>query len=117
MRKAVNKEAAHPREWWTEPDHPERQRLLQEVINEIDNNSEDERGKPVYIKERDPLFKEYMTKIAQERKDHEARRDRIIRENKRLKDMGRPLIQIPAEYKVDKEKYRAAIQSFQDKFY
>jgi hypothetical protein len=64
MKKAVTKEAAHPKEWWTEPGHPERQRLLREVMLEVDNDSEDERGRPVYIKERCPLFKEYMAKIA-----------------------------------------------------
>ena len=59
---------------------------------EKDHDSEDERGKPVYIKERCPKFKELMKQLNKEKKEAEERKTRVIKENKRFAEIGRPLI-------------------------
>jgi hypothetical protein len=116
VKKAIDKEKAHPKEWWEDPDHPERHHLVREVILEREQDSEDEWGRPKYIKERDPQFKEYMKQVNREKQDHEARRARILKENKRFADMGRPQIPVPAEFKVDSVKYKEAVRGFAEQF-
>ena len=54
LKRAIDKERAHPKDWWAESGHPERQRFLKEVVLEKEADSEDERGRPVYVKERCP---------------------------------------------------------------
>ena len=94
----VESEKAHPKDWWYAPDHPERLKLLKEVILEKDQDSEDEKGKPVYIKDRCPQFRDLIKKMEKERQDYDARRARIIKENKRMADMGRPLLPVLPEF-------------------
>ncbi len=49
--------------------------------------------------------------------EHEARWQRIMKENKRMADMGRPLIPVPPEYTIDKKNYNNALKTFADQFY
>ena len=57
-----------------------------------------------------------MKIINQEKKDHEIRRTRIIKENKRMAEMGRPLMPVPVEYQIDKKRYHDALKTFADQF-
>lgn len=47
----------------------------------------------------------------------EQRRDRLIRENGRLKDLGRPLMPVPEPYKVDKREISRQIKKLEENFY
>jgi len=58
-----------------------------------------------------------MKQINKEKTEHEARWQRIIKENKRMADLGRPLIPVPLEYAIDKKKYSNALKTFADQFY
>lgn len=55
----------HEQDWWTDASHPERQELLTDYIWERDegNDSEDEKGNKVYVKERCPMFHTLMGEI------------------------------------------------------
>lgn len=57
-----------------------------------------------------------MQGINSEKKDHDFRRARIIKENKRMAEMGRPLMPVPSEYQIDKKKYQDAVKMFADRF-
>ena len=54
----VIKDGPHEASWWTDVDHPERMALVTEVIGERDpaDESEDEKGNKIYVKERCPKF-------------------------------------------------------------
>jgi hypothetical protein len=56
-----------------ESGHPERQHFLKEVVFEREQDSEDERGRPIYVKERCPQFKAYIKQLNKEKQEHEAR--------------------------------------------
>ena len=47
----------HPKEWWEDVTHPERAFLLKEAVLEIEDDSEDDQGIPVYKESRCPLLK------------------------------------------------------------
>jgi hypothetical protein len=46
----------HPKIWWEDKAHPEREYFLKEVVLEIDDDSEDDQGIPLYKESRCPLF-------------------------------------------------------------
>ena len=77
--------------------------LLKDVLYErIKDDSEDEQGNKVYIKERCERYAELMRDKEREKAVVEKRIERIVNENKRLKELGRPPIQLPAPFKIDK---------------
>ena len=88
--------------WWFSEKHPERLYLLQDVLGErLKEDSEDAKGEKVYIKERCPRYADYLKKKAEEQLDAEKRRQRIIKENRRLTELGRQPIPVPEPFKIN----------------
>ena len=58
-QEGIKEAGPHDRTWWKDVKHPERQALLRDVIWERDemSDSEDEKGKKLYVKERCPMYK------------------------------------------------------------
>ena len=89
--------------WWLVEEHPERINFLKNVLYErIKDDSEDEQGNKVYIKERCERYAELMREKQREKATVDKRIERIVQENKRLKELGRPPIQVPPPFKIDK---------------
>lgn len=53
----------HDKVWWEDQQHPERAKFLKEAVLEIDDDSEDDQGIPVYKENRCPLLKQYMDEV------------------------------------------------------
>ena len=108
----------HEETWWFDQGHPERLHLLYDVIWEktLQKESEDGKGNKVYIKERCERFKQYIEDLEREKAKDEKRRNRIVRENQRLKELGRPPIKVPNPIKIDKQQYEAKLRQFEAQF-
>ena len=64
-------------------------------------DSEDEKGNKIYLKERCPHYRQLMMDVEKQRALSDQRRERIVKENLRLKELGRPEIQVPGPIKTD----------------
>ena len=107
----------HDESWWDSPEHPERQNLLYDVLWErMIEDSEDGKGNQVYIKERCHRYKQYVADLERQKAQDEKRRERLMKENQRNKELGRPQINIPAPLKVDKREYKSKLRHFEALF-
>ena len=107
----------HPEAWWIDKRHPQREHLLTKVLYErLRDDSEDENGNKVYVKERCALYKQLLSDLDRQKALVEQRRERVIKENARLKELGRPAIALPSVFKVDKAEMAAKMKEFEDVF-
>ena len=70
----------HPDQWWQDENHPQRKGLLK-LIGEVSEDSEDDYGKPKYLRSKCPRYKNLLKKIKKQEQDHEATRKNIKSEN------------------------------------
>jgi hypothetical protein len=62
----------YPLDWWEQK--AERQNLLKNVVGEFDEDSEDDRGKPIFKKEKCVEFQNYLKSLEEEVAKSEKKR-------------------------------------------
>ena len=72
------------------------------LFERLKDDSEDNKGGKRYLKERCQLYRQFMQDQQQQQAQVELRRERIKKENERLKELGRPPIAVPGPYLVSK---------------
>lgn len=106
----------HPKVWWEDQSHPEREYFLKEVVLEIEDDSEDDQGIPLYKESRCPLFQQYLSEIKEKQRKLEKTRQTIQAKNLQLKAQGKPPLEepksdVPTEQEIEQKK-----QEFRRKF-
>ena len=85
----------HPKVWWEDQSHPERAYFLKEAVLELDDDSEDDQGIPLYKESRCPLLQSYLLDINEKQQKFEKTRQTIQQKNAELKIQGKAPIDEP----------------------
>ena len=93
--------------------------LLQRVLKEraFEEDSENDKGEKVYIKERCKQYNQLLAEIERKKKDDEIKRKRTIEENKKLVALGRKPIKLDEPFKASETKLASRIRKFEQEFY
>ena len=86
------------------------------LFERLKDDSEDNKGGKRYLKERCQLYKQMIKDQQQQHAQVEQRRERIKKENERLKELGRPPIALPAPYLVKKREIESKLRHFEEAF-
>lgn len=90
---------------------------MKDIIGERgSDDSEDDRGQPVYKRDRCESYKALQADLANERNKHEVRKQKIIKENRRLRDLGKKPIDVPGEFVVDPKIIERKVKEFAREF-
>jgi hypothetical protein len=65
----------HPIEWWYDKKFPERLNLLRNVLGEVENDTEDESGKPIFDENKSKGFQDYLSSLKKEAEKSNKKRE------------------------------------------